>query len=352
MLMERELNLHTPVNTLGYGVVGYNLARELSKKVKTNLFLIGPMDFKDSLIEELVNSIENANFDSPTLKIWHQFNLCERIGNGKYYAWPIFELNTFTKQDLISMRAPHEFIVCSKWAKEIVENSSQKPCHVVPLGVDTNIFKPKNENREGAYKFFNIGKWEIRKGHDVLVECFNRAFEAEDNVELHMLCSNPFIGNENNEWEHFYKKSKLGNKIRIHSRLSNHSDVADFINNMNCGVFPARAEGWNLDLLESMSCGIPVIATNYSAHTEFCNKENTYLVDITALEPANDGKWFYGQGEWAYIGELQKEQIIEHMRFCYKNHPANPKGIETGEKLTWENTAEKIYDTIFKSTGI
>ena len=71
----------------------------------------------------------------------------------------------------------------------------------------------------------------------------------------------------------------------------------------DCGVFPAKAEGWNLDLLEMMSCGKSTIATNYSGHTEFCNKENCYLVDLPEMETAEDGKWFRGQGEWGKIGD-------------------------------------------------
>ena len=52
----------------------------------------------------------------------------------------------------------------------------------------------------------------------------------------------------------------------------------------DCGVFPARAEGWNLELLEMMSCNKPVIATNYSAHTEFCDDKNCMLIDIEDME--------------------------------------------------------------------
>ena len=35
----------------------------------------------------------------------------------------------------------------------------------------------------------------------------------------------------------------------------------------HCGVFPARSEGWNLGLVEMLSMGRHVIATDYSAHT-------------------------------------------------------------------------------------
>ena len=77
----------------------------------------------------------------------------------------------------------------------------------------------------------------------------------------------------------------------------------------DCGIFPSRAEGWNLDMLEMMALNKSIITTNYSAHTEFCNKDNSFLIDISETEPANDGKWFFGQGNWAKIGEEQKRGI-------------------------------------------
>ena len=55
----------------------------------------------------------------------------------------------------------------------------------------------------------------------------------------------------------------------------------------DCGLFPARAEGWNLELLEMMACGKQVIATNYSAHTEFCTKENSILIESDENIPKN-----------------------------------------------------------------
>ena len=116
----------------------------------------------------------------------------------------------------------------------------------------------------------------------------------------------------------------------------------------DCGVFPSRAEGWNLELLEMMSCGKNVIATNYSAHTEFCNDENCHLVDVPEeLEEAQDGRWFRGQGKWASIGEDQVSQIAEHMRTVHQlkqkdDLKINQAGIDTSKEYTWANAANHI----------
>jgi hypothetical protein len=86
-----------------------------------------------------------------------------------------------------------------------------------------------------------------------------------------------------------------------------------------------------------------VIATNYSAHTEFCNRDNSYLVDIDETEKAFDGKAFNGQGNWAKIGQKQKDQTIEYMKYvCDNRIKNNPEGIKTAKKLSWNNSANII----------
>ena len=80
---------------------------------------------------------------------------------------------------------------------------------------------------------------------------------------------------------------------------------------VDVGVFPVRAEGWNLELLELLSCGKHVITTDYSGHTEFINNSNSRIIEIDKLETAQDGVWFHGTGEWAELGSRQKDQLIE-----------------------------------------
>lgn len=116
----------------------------------------------------------------------------------------------------------------------------------------------------------------------------------------------------------------------------------------DCGIFPARAEGWNLELLEMMSCGKHVIATDYSGHTEFCTTDNTHLIKIDNLETAYDGVWFDGsKGFWAEISENQKDQTVEYMRSIYvrKNDGSlspNLAGIKTATKFSWKNSVDEL----------
>jgi len=46
----------------------------------------------------------------------------------------------------------------------------------------------------------------------------------------------------------------------------------------DCYVTATRGEGLALPIIESLACGIPVIATNWSAYTDFINDSNGWLV--------------------------------------------------------------------------
>jgi glycosyltransferase involved in cell wall biosynthesis len=229
---------------------------------------------------------------------------------------------------------------------------------VVPLGVDRAIFhEPSDGNgiaEANTTVFLSIGKWERRKGHDVLLEAFNKAFTAEDDVELWMLTFNPVIARErsaavarNQQWETLYKSSPLASKIRILPRVPDQRDVAATMRQADCGVFLSRAEGWNLPALEMMSCGRQIIITNCSAHTEYCNSSNALLIEMDQLEDAYDERWFFGQGAWAAFGEQQLEQTIAHMRQVYQQKQTgrpmlNAAGIETAQKFSWDNTIQRL----------
>lgn len=354
----KKLNVNCPINGTGYGITAKNIVFNLSQNLEVSLFPIGNQVQIDSEEEKNIvqKCLDNSNkYDrkAPCLKIWHQHDLASKIGEGKYFVFPFFEIDKLTKKEVHQINSSDEVFTASHWGKNILENNGvNKPIHVAPLGVNLEIFKsPTKIRTSNNYVFFHIGKWEMRKSQDVLIESFNKAFNEEDNVELWMLPQNPFLNKEEEErWYKLAMNSKLRDKIKIYNRLPTHYHLAEFIFQADCGVFVSRAEGWNNEIPESMAMNKPIIATNYSAHTEYCTNANSFLVDISETEPANDGKWFHGNGNWAKIGEQQFEQIVEYMRYVYKNNiKTNPEGFKTAQNLSWLNTSTIVNDVIFSS---
>lgn len=359
------MNIISPINQLGYGVTGLNIIKELRKQRAVSLWPIGQPQVTTREDSEIVQDcMRNAHFfdaTDPCIRIWHQHDMAQFVGNGTKVGFPIFELNAFSALERHHLNSVDRLFVCSKWAKEVCLMNGIKPrkaslhddaIDVIPLGVDTEIFKPCN-HKHGPTIFLNCGKWEVRKGHDVLVDIFNQAFTDDDNVELWMMCENPFLKQEQDrEWKNKYINSNLGHKIKFINRVSTHNEVYNIMSRVDCGIFPSKAEGWNLEPLELMACGKHVIITNYSAHTEFCNENNAHLIQIETNESAYDGLWFNGKvGEWAKIGPNQIDQAVKHMREVHTlkqggNLKINEAGIETANKFTWENTAKEILNNV------
>jgi glycosyltransferase involved in cell wall biosynthesis len=321
------------------------------------LFCIGgSYDCSPDDIPIVESSIEQSRLffpKAPSLRIWHQHDLSMHVGKGLHCGFPIFELNKFTDIERHHLSNLDILFVSSTWASNVVkQNNIDTSTVVIPFGVDTQIFMPNRVvSNANTTIFLNIGKWEIRKGHDIIVKAFNQAFLPSDDVHLIMHCHNPFLSNvENTDWARLYLNSKLGKAGRTikQQRLKSQQEIAFLMNQVDCGVFPSRAEGWNLESLEMMACGLPVITTDYSAHTEYATNDNAMLVKVNQLEPAFDNKWFFNQGEWAKLDKDVIEQIVQYMRTVHKikqengSIPLNAAGIQTAHKFSWDVTANGI----------
>ena len=357
-----KLNMFAPINLLGYGVVGKNLFKALSKQIDIALFPVGNIHLDtEELASDIQKAINNGHiFDkvfhqSPCLKIWHEHDLANRIGNGPQYAFPFFEINALDERRINHLSSMDTIIVASTWAKDVIERYSQisAPVKVVPLGVDPNIFSYKPQATEDVCVFLNCGKWEKRKGHDILLEMFKQAFPNEKDVALWMMPSNPFLSNKDrHEWERYYNSDA---RVKIIPHLTTHQEVANMMSLSYCGIFPSRAEGWNLELLEMMAMGKHVIATDYSAHTQFCNDKNAKLIKINNFEKAEDTVFFTNSvGEWASLDGDPFNQGVEYLRHYYEKWKSNPishneEGIKTAQKLSWSNTAHQLEEVIYGS---
>jgi len=359
-----DINLYCPINQLGYGIASLNITKSLSNR-GNDVFLhpIGnvevPAEDKDLIVSKIKASLD-YNRHATCLKIWHQNDLKTMIGKGQHIGFPFFELDKFNETEVSSLQHLDKIFVTCEWAKEILENNNViVPTYITPLGVDRNLF---NENlsfkeifpsHKTATKFLAIGKWEVRKGHDVLLDIFCDTFKPEDDVMLIMNCFNPFIGPKGNqEWTDMYLNSPMKEKIAIiNTRLQNQKNVAELIMNSDCGLFLSRAEGWNLELLEMMSCGKYVIATNNTAHSAFANNKNAMLTTLKIKESAYDGVFFKNQGNWATFEKQNFDEISQHMLNVHKKKQSgkldiNLAGIETAKFLSWDRTCENIERAI------
>lgn len=345
-----ELNLISPWNQLGYGVASVNVAKFWERKYSNvSYWPIGnpESNLEPDLLQKILERRILFNSKAPSVRIWHQHQMDLWPGSGQRIGWPIFELDKFTDIEKHHLNSCDKLAVCSPWAKKIIEQNGIKvPTFVVPLGVDTDIFKPLAISRtnKDATVFLNIGKWERRKGHEELCEAFSKAFTKNDNVELWLSCDNPFIGVRNDEWRRRFINSPLGHKIKFYGRVTTSQEMANLINQSDIGVFPIKAEGFCLPALEMMACNKPIIITDYSGPEQFCIPE--LKLSTSEMEEARDGVFFHGQGKWATIFI---DQLIYKMQLAHQKKQAGSlMNIEqfVKDNFTWNHTVAKLEEAI------
>ena len=282
-----NLNMVAPLGLIGYGYPGRYILQELTKAgVNVALFPIGAVevfghDERDPIRIALANA---GTYDSkaPSVRICAAGFQAEHVGRGKHAGFPFFELDRFDPH----RGPPPQPVGCDPGGVAMGGGYRRVqgitvPTAVVPLGVDRSIFHEAVREGErrlspGPTVFVNNGKWERRKGHDFLLEAFCNAFTPRDDVILKLLSNNyTFKQQDNDAWARLFLQSALGTRVQLVPRLVTQHEVAELIAGCDCGVFPSRAEGWNLGLLECMSVGLNVIATDYSAHTEFVSSLRT-----------------------------------------------------------------------------
>lgn len=355
-----NLNLSGYITTgTSYGLVTLNFLKSLiDLEVDVATHGISQEDYKEftPYVRKSAQLAKNFDYRAPSLKIAHQFDMAASIGFGPRFGYTFFEVNNLTNLECNHLKSLDELIVPSKWASEVCLDSRLLPPKICPPGYNEQVFKPVNYIPNQCI-FLSVGKWEVRKQQDQIVNAFSKAFRASDNVALWMSCNNKFIKDFVTEKKKLYK-DLLGEKLTLIDYLPNHNDLARLMKMSYCFVAPSLAEGWNLPLLEAMGCGKFNIVTNYSAHTEFCDAQSSILIEPTKLVPAIDNMWFKegsetNNGEWCSYNE---DDLVEAMRIVYRKYQGgtilNNEALANAQKFTWSKSAQTMKDIIYDKNKI
>lgn len=346
------INVHGYItHNTSYGIVTLNLIKEL-EALEREPFVFpsaGGIDAGEFYISKSVERSSGiCDLRAPCLNVNHQYLMERSIGKGPRVGLTIFEMDRLTEYEVNQLNSLDLLIVCSKWAEEVCRKSGVL-CRIkiAQLGYDPEIFLPFTQPTKCI--FISIGKWEVRKDQDGIINAFNAAFSNE-NVELWMSMDNPFLPKEFLNAKISEYKQKLGNKLTILPRLRTQKEIAQIINHSYCYMSNSKAEGANLPLLESLACGKFAISPSWSGETEYT--KGCFITEHTGTEIARDGKWFgvnpkMNMGHWCIPSQ---DSLIENMRLAYKKFQngdlINEAGIHHVSQFTIKSTAEKVCAAI------
>lgn len=160
--------------------------------------------------------------------------------------------------------------------------------HVVPPGYDPDLFHPDGPALSGLsdrkFHFLFVGGSCARKGTDILLKGYREAFSAADDVALVL---------KDHSADAFYRDEPARESIGLNAkdapkvvhidRFLDDEELASLYRAADVAVFPYRAEGFCMPLVEAMACGLPTIAPRFGACLDYADDSSTHFLDARRI---------------------------------------------------------------------
>ncbi len=280
-------------------------------------------------------------------KIW------EGHYNIGYWLW---ELEEFPEEWVSCFNLFHEIWTPSEFISNALRRKTDKPVKTMPYHLIAEA-----DERYGR-EFFGLPKDKFlflmmydsasiteRKNPMAVIEAFKEAFlPTEENIGLVIKMKSASL-----QEERMLKEQLAGYKnIYFVKEILSKPQVGALLKCVDVYVSLHRAEGFGLVMAEAMSLGTPVIATNWSANTEFMNSDVACMVDYELVQLEKDYGPFKKGQRWA---EPDVRQAAEYMRMLYSDDEMRRKLIIKGKNIiesqlgiesTFRNIDERMKEIV------
>ncbi len=201
-----------------------------------------------------------------------------------------------------------EVWVPSQWVRDNFLNAgiAAERVHVLPFGVDTQLFRPGVSPRPLAtrkrFKFLFVGEAGWRKGFDVLLAAYAHAFRGRDDVCLVVKdtdCEDYYVRHGGRQLVEEFARQPNAPALEYLPAMLPEADMPGLYAACDCLVLPLRTASSSLAVLEAMASGVPVIATRHGALLELCTDANAWLVPAREQTRRNSriGHWTVSAGQ-------------------------------------------------------
>lgn len=213
--------------------------------------------------------------------------------------------------------------------------------------VDTETFRvgPRSE-RQGPFRFLWVGASQPRKGIDVLLHAFGRAFGPSDNVEL--VLKDGGYGQADGT-RALVRDHPLCDKITHATGHMTPDELADLYRSAafdrGAYVSPHRGEGFGRTILEAVVCGCRVGATGWGGQLDFLNDQYAELFPFELVPSAfhnHPGEPYFDEDENPRWAEPDVDAVADWMRHVVTT-PCDPNQLlETAFVLSQQYSVDRV----------
>ena len=255
-------------------------------------------------------------------------------------------------------------IVWTEYAREQIElGGYEGECDVVPLACDRELFQqyPIDESRakvlpeqvpRDAFVIGVVGRNQPRKRLDLSLQYFGEWIQSRGIDDAYLYLHVAPTGDVGIDIPRIAKYYGLAGKLVVMNQGVMH-DIGD---DMMPYVYSAldlywttsQGEGWGLPALEAMSCGVPVLAPDWSGLGSWAQGA-AELIECTGRAPTaplNDQAFTIG-------GIPDRELTLEALDYFYAAETRNARRLDYAERgfvraqmYDWETTGHGVADVL------
>lgn len=305
-----------------------------------------------------------------------------RAEGGLIYGYIVWEFETLPAHWPGIINQLDGLLVPTQWNAEIF-----RCCGVrVPVAVIPHLPEPAHLDDAGAgaedsveearhHRFYTIGQYNARKGMELLIEAYYRAFTSTDSVELLIKTTSLNHSRTVRAWRHGFRRRCESVREAIRRIARHYPDrptirlidderqpaaaIARLHREGDCFVSLARTEGWGLGAFEAAHWANPVIMPGWGGHTTFLD-EDCYWPVRYSLVPTRGREIRVGESSGRDTGPGHKrwaEPDIDHaaaqMRAVMtRRDEAKRRARELARRLDRRYARESVVSALRQATGM
>lgn len=355
-------------------MINRNLALGLAKQnINVSIIAIDSYDPKFNLEKTIVKdlkSLENKQLKAD-IQVRHTYP--------PIWEWPE---NDSTKIVYIQpwefTKAPFEWqykfetfadalIVPSNFCASVFKKGGIKPSKIftIPNGYDNTLFNKEPSSIDVSslgvdskdFNFIFVGNAQWRKGLDLLLNSWHKAFRSFDKAKL-IIKDNPGIYGKNNILNDILKvqyKTGCAGITYIDKDLSD-KEMSALFKASKVVIHPYRAEGFAMHVQEAVACGcIPIVSSNGPTDDYLAEEDvGIRLPTVTKAININDPGIFATKpgdattlmSTHTFIQEPLEEHIIRAMQHVYHTHNKQEliNKVNNAKLNSWDDVTTKYVE--------
>lgn len=292
-------------------------------------------------ISPYLEAIEEYGVDRPPVVAWLAVDARNQDGR------PLNELD--------------HVVVWTRFAEdELRAGGYERECSVVPLGVDTELFRPLNRAearrltcpvglRDDAFIVGVVGRNQPRKRLDLAVEYFAEWTREHSIDDAYLYLHVAPTGETGFNVQRLARYHGLSGRVILSQPPIGDGYPAEWLANLYSAfdvyLTTSQGEGWGLPALEAMACGTPVVAPDWSGLGDWA-RDAAVLVECssTAINaPLNALAYTVG-------GVPDRRETVAELAYLYSDadwrQEVEDRGHALAAKLPWSRTAKAMGEVL------